>query len=76
MVVVAVVLPALLAEGVLDPALQADYSFDPTSDVVNVYVTALRNKIGAGRIETVRGAGYRLRVSTPTDSRPSATSVP
>ncbi|MHA6780361.1 response regulator transcription factor [Pseudonocardia saturnea] len=38
------------------------YSFDPTSNVVNVYVAALRTKIGAQRIETVRGAGYRLRV--------------
>jgi DNA-binding response OmpR family regulator len=38
------------------------YSFDPTSNVVNVYVAALRQKIGGDRIETVRGAGYRLRV--------------
>jgi DNA-binding response OmpR family regulator len=36
------------------------YSFDPTSNVVNVYIAALRQKIGAHRIETVRGAGYRL----------------
>lgn len=45
------------------------YSFDPTSNVVNVYVAALRQKIGADRIETVRGAGYRLRAApagTPT----------
>ena len=38
------------------------YMFDPTSNVVNVYVAALRQKIGGDRIETVRGAGYRLRV--------------
>lgn len=38
------------------------YSFDPTSNVVNVYIAALRQKIGADRIETVRGAGYRLRI--------------
>jgi DNA-binding response OmpR family regulator len=38
------------------------YAFDPTSNVVNVYIAALRSKIGARRIETVRGAGYRLRV--------------
>ncbi|OLT23474.1 hypothetical protein BJF78_32210 [Pseudonocardia sp. CNS-139] len=38
------------------------YTFDPTSNVVNVYVAALRQKIGCDRIETVRGAGYRLRV--------------
>jgi DNA-binding response OmpR family regulator len=38
------------------------YTFDPTSNVVNVYIAALRQKIGGERIETVRGAGYRLRV--------------
>lgn len=35
--------------------------FDPASNVVDVYVRALRGKIGAERIETIRGAGYRLR---------------
>ncbi|MBL3681183.1 response regulator transcription factor [Leucobacter aridicollis] len=35
--------------------------FDPASNVVDVYVRALRGKIGADRIETVRGSGYRLR---------------
>lgn len=35
--------------------------FDPASNVVDVYVRALRGKIGQDRIETVRGAGYRLR---------------
>lgn len=35
--------------------------FDPASNVVDVYVRALRAKIGADSIETVRGAGYRLR---------------
>ncbi|MBT2515210.1 response regulator transcription factor [Arthrobacter sp. ISL-30] len=35
--------------------------FDPASNVVDVYVRALRGKIGAERLETVRGAGYRLR---------------
>lgn len=34
--------------------------FDPGSNVVDVYVRYLRAKIGADRIETVRGAGYRL----------------
>lgn len=34
--------------------------FDPASNVVDVYVRALRAKIGAARLETVRGAGYRL----------------
>ncbi|WP_104103089.1 response regulator transcription factor [Arthrobacter sp. 08Y14] len=37
-----------------------DMDFDPASNVVDVYVRALRAKIGAGRLETVRGAGYRL----------------
>lgn len=35
--------------------------FDPGSNVVDVYVRYLRRKLGAERIETVRGAGYRLR---------------
>jgi DNA-binding response OmpR family regulator len=37
------------------------YSFDPTSNIVDVYVTTLRTKLGEDVIETVRGAGYRLR---------------
>nr|WP_231366443.1 response regulator transcription factor [Zhihengliuella flava] len=36
------------------------YDFDPGSNVVDVYVRYLRNKLGSQRIETVRGAGYRL----------------
>lgn len=36
------------------------YDFDPGSNVVDVYVRYLRAKLGPGRIETVRGAGYRL----------------
>lgn len=35
--------------------------FDPGSNVVDVYVRYLRGKLGADRIETVRGMGYRLR---------------
>jgi DNA-binding response OmpR family regulator len=31
--------------------------------VVDVYVAALRRKLGSSVIETVRGRGYRLRVS-------------
>jgi DNA-binding response OmpR family regulator len=38
-----------------------DMDFDPASNVVDVYVRALRGKIGAERLETVRGAGYRLK---------------
>lgn len=36
------------------------YDFDPGSNVVDVYVRTLRRKIGADRIGTVRGMGYRL----------------
>ena len=36
------------------------YDFDPGSNVVDVYVRYLRRKLGEGRIETVRGMGYRL----------------
>jgi DNA-binding response OmpR family regulator len=34
--------------------------FDTTSNVVDVCVNALRNKLGPDVVETVRGAGYRL----------------
>lgn len=37
------------------------YDFDPHSNVIDVYVRYLRNKVDDGLIETVRGAGYRLR---------------
>ena len=37
------------------------YDFDPNSNVVDVYVRYLRNKVSDDLIETVRGAGYRLR---------------
>jgi DNA-binding response OmpR family regulator len=36
------------------------YDFDPGSNVVDVYVRYLRNKLGATRFVTVRGVGYRL----------------
>lgn len=36
------------------------YDYDPGSNVVEVYVRYLRQKLGEGRIETVRGMGYRL----------------
>jgi two-component system OmpR family response regulator len=42
------------------------YSFDPQSNVVDVYVGYLRGKLDRPGeetiIETVRGGGYRLRV--------------
>ncbi|MTV27848.1 response regulator transcription factor [Nitriliruptoraceae bacterium ZYF776] len=37
------------------------YDFDPGSNVVEVYVGYLRRKLRSDVIETVRGAGYRLR---------------
>jgi DNA-binding response OmpR family regulator len=37
------------------------YDFEPESNVVDVYIGYLRRKLGAARIETVRGMGYRLR---------------
>jgi two-component system, OmpR family, response regulator len=39
------------------------FDFDPGSNLVEVYVGYLRRKLGAEVIETVRGAGYRLRVA-------------
>jgi len=35
--------------------------FDPGSNVVDVYIRSLRKKIGADKVETVRGSGYRLK---------------
>jgi len=37
-----------------------DYSYDNRSNVVDVYVRYLRQKLGGDLFETVRGAGYRL----------------
>lgn len=37
------------------------YDYSPGSNIVDVYVGYLRKKLGSGLIETVRGAGYRLR---------------
>jgi DNA-binding response OmpR family regulator len=36
------------------------YDFEGASNVVETYVRHLRRKLGAQRIETIRGAGYRL----------------
>jgi two-component system OmpR family response regulator len=42
-----------------------DFAYEGDSNVVDVYIRYLRNKVdrpfGRGSIETVRGAGYRLR---------------
>ena len=37
------------------------YDYDPCSNIVDVYVGYLRKKLGSQLIETVRGAGYRLK---------------
>jgi two-component system OmpR family response regulator len=39
------------------------FSFDPRSNVVDVYVGRLRSKLGAELIETVRNVGYRLEAA-------------
>ena len=39
-----------------------DLDFDPGTNVVDVYVAALRRKLGPAFIETVRGLGYRFVV--------------
>ena len=57
-----------------------DYDYENRSNVVDVYVRYLREKIdrpfGASSIETVRGAGYRLRedggVAEPAADPPAA----
>jgi two-component system OmpR family response regulator len=47
-----------------------DFAFEPNSNVVDVYIRYLREKIdrpfGRRSIETVRGAGYRLRAEGHT----------
>ena len=42
-----------------------ELDFDPGSNVVDVYVAALRRKLGNGFIETVRGLGYRFVAHDP-----------
>ncbi len=37
-----------------------DHAYEPGSNIIDAHVAALRRKLGAGAIETVRGAGYRL----------------
>jgi DNA-binding response OmpR family regulator len=36
------------------------YDADPGTNVVNVYVAAVRKKLGEDVIESVRGVGYRF----------------
>jgi two-component system, OmpR family, response regulator len=40
-----------------------DFAYENRSNVVDVYIRRLRRKIGEDAVETVRGAGYRLRAS-------------
>ncbi|MEV0475817.1 response regulator transcription factor [Streptomyces prunicolor] len=49
-----IVSKAEILEHVWDSAYQGD------ANIVEVYVSALRRKLGSGAIETVRGAGYRM----------------
>ncbi len=37
-----------------------DFAYEGDPNIVEVYISALRRKLGAERIQTVRGAGYRL----------------
>ena len=37
-----------------------DFAYDGDPNIVEVYISALRRKLGPGLIHTVRGAGYRL----------------
>ncbi|MER5745376.1 response regulator transcription factor [Streptomyces sp. NPDC002225] len=37
-----------------------DFAYDGDPNIVEVYVSTLRRKLGAATIRTVRGAGYRL----------------
>jgi DNA-binding response OmpR family regulator len=39
------------------------YDYDPGSNIVEVYVRYLRQKLGDGRITTMRGMGYRLEAA-------------
>jgi DNA-binding response OmpR family regulator len=40
-----------------------DFAYDGDPNIVEVYVSTLRRKLGAPLIRTVRGAGYRLEAS-------------
>jgi two-component system, OmpR family, copper resistance phosphate regulon response regulator CusR len=46
------------------------YDYDPGSNVVEVYVRYLRQKLGESWITTVRGMGYRLEQAAPSVEDP------
>lgn len=45
-----------------------DTNYDGDDNIVEVYVSYLRRKVGAAVIETVRGSGYRLRDDADADA--------
>ena len=49
------------------------YDYDPGSNVVEVYIRYLRQKLGESRITTLRGMGYRLEI--PEDSEDADTDL-
>ncbi|VXB76670.1 Response regulator MprA [Arthrobacter sp. 9AX] len=52
------------------------YDFDGSSNVVDVYVGYLRNKLGPERFLAVRGAGYRFVASPAALPEPAPQSIP
>ena len=49
-----------------------DTHYDGDDNIVEVYVSYLRRKLGAAVIETVRGSGYRLRDDADADADDAA----
>jgi len=45
------------------------YDFAPESNVVDVYIRYLRRKLGPDVITTVRGMGYRMETTAPSNRR-------
>jgi DNA-binding response OmpR family regulator len=43
-----------------------DFAYDGGDNVVEVHVSALRRKLGASVVETVRGGGYRIPATRPS----------
>ena len=54
----------MLTRGQLQEALYAEPD-EIVGNVVDVHIHNLRRKLGAGWIQTVRGAGYRLHAARP-----------